>query len=317
MRSISSLKKSLSVKETPETDQDSTAIGPDKARIIEEIRKTIYEVRDLPTLPTIAHEVCRLIGDPNSSMVDLVEVIEEDVPLSGRVLRIANSAYYGVPRKIDNLKMALVILGMNEINNLVTTISVLNLFPQQSGKTTFDLNAFWRHSAACAELSVGLFEGLGLPCPSSTYIAGLLHDVGKLVLNQYFPEYLLTCINYAEEHHITLAEAELKLIGVDHGHIGSWLSKRWNVPDEITKAIAQHHVRPSDTHPYDLPAVIDQADRLFYVMEGRSTEEAVELLGKDSAWEAWHANRGRSTPELIKLLYERIERSLKLVKIID
>ena len=274
-------------------------------------------MRDLPTLPTVAYEVYRLIRDPDSNMGDLVEVIEEDVALSSRVLRIANSAYYGVPRKIDNLKMAMVILGMNEVNNMVTTVSVFSLFPEQPGETFFDLKSFWRHSAACAELTVGLFEGLKMICPSSAYIAGLLHDIGKLVLNQYFREYFVTCMNYAREHQITLAGAEVKLIGVDHGHVGSWLSKRWNIPEEINQAIAQHHVRPADSPPYDLPTVIDWADRLYYMMEGRNIDETVELLNDDHKWKEWHGSRGRPTVDLIKLLYERIDRSLKLIEIID
>ncbi len=278
---------------------------------------TLEEIRDLPTLPAVAQEAYRIIVDPNSNMSDLVRIIETDLALTSRILRISNSAYYGVPRKIDNLKMALVILGMKEINNLVITITVMRLFPTDSEYSTFDIPRFWKHSAICAELTVGLYEGLRMHPPSSAYIAGLLHDVGKLILAQYFFNHFLECLRMAVDEELSLAESEIKVLGIDHGHIGSWLTKRWNIPDEINEAIAKHHIRPADSPRFDLSVVIDWADRLFYLMEGRNPTEVAMLLEKDPDWNAWKGGAGFPTNKLISMLHERLNRSLTLINILS
>jgi len=292
-------------------------VKQDKTEIINQIRMTLEEVRDLPTLPSVAQEAHRIIDDPNSNMSDLVRIIETDLALTSRILRISNSAYYGVPRKIDNLKMALVILGMKEINNLVVTISVMRLFPTDSEYSTFDIPRFWKHSAICAELTVGLYEGLRMHPPSSAYITGLLHDIGKLILAQYFFDYFLECLRMAVDEELSLAESEIEILGIDHGHIGSWLTKRWNIPDEINEAIAKHHLRPADSPRFDLSAVVDWADRLFYLMEGRSPTEVAMLLEKDPDWNAWKGGAGFPTNRLVSMLYERLNRSLTLINILS
>ena len=292
-------------------------ISQDKTEIITRIRNKLDEIRDLPTLPAVAHEVHCIVTDTNSNMSDLVRVIEGDMALTARILRIANSAYYGVPRKVDNLKMALFILGMQEVNNLVVTITVMRLFPVDSDHTIFDMPRFWKHSAICAELTVGLYEGLRMHPPSSAYITGLLHDVGKLILAQYFFDYYTTSLKTAAEEAISLADSEIKILGVDHGHIGSWLTKRWNIPDEISDAIARHHVRPADTPRFDLSAIVDWADRLFYLTEGRNPNEVTSLLTNDPDWNRWKGAAGFPTNKLVDILFKRLNRCASLINILS
>lgn len=289
----------------------------DKASLIDLIRTTINDLRDLPTLPSMAIEVRKIASDPKSNMANLVEVIEEDMALTSRILRIANSAYYGVPRKIDNLKMALVILGMNEISNMVMTITILRLFSRDDQGRAFDIKSFWRHSAACAELTVGLYQGLAKSVPSSAYIAGLLHDIGKLIMDQHFHEYFMACLGRAEEEQVSMADAELHVIGVDHGHVGSWLTKRWNIPEDICQAVAQHHIRPADYSPHGLAAVIDRANRISHLFENQSVEETIEILTNDQEWNDWFVKGNVGTPQLITQLDERLQKSITMVDILD
>ncbi len=288
----------------------------DKAEVISKIQDVLERVRDLPTLPIVAHEVQRVIHDPKSSMSDLVNVIESDVALSARILRIANSAFYGVPRKVDNLKMALVIIGMDEVNNLVTTVSIMRLFPDGSMNGSFDVSKFWKHSAICAELSVGLYEGLRQPRPSSAYVAGLLHDIGKMLLAKYFNDYFIKCLRLAVKEGLSLAESEVEIIGVDHGHVGSWLTKRWNLPDEINEAIAQHHIRSADSPRFGLATVIDWSDRLYYLMEGHTIEQVIVILQNDPGWKSWKREVGYPTERLIHMLHYRIARSISMISIL-
>ena len=288
----------------------------DKELIITEIRQTIQELRDLATLPVVAQEAQRIIHDSNSKMSDLLEIVETDMALSARVLRIANSAYYGVSRKIDNLKMALVILGMNEINNLVMTVSIMGIFQNNDNDGSLDLSKFWKHSAVCAELTAGLFEGMRRTRPSSAYTAGLMHDMGKLVLAQNFNDYFKRCKQLAKNDKISLAEAELKTIGIDHGHVGAWLTKRWNLPDDINNAIAQHHFRPSDSPRFGLPTFIYWADKLYYLIQDNPPEKVAQMLDKNPEWADWKGEYGYPTDRLINSLVKRIEKSLRLLQII-
>jgi putative nucleotidyltransferase with HDIG domain len=293
----------------------ATGSFDEKARQIDLIRRTIQELRDLPTLPLIAVEVRRLASDPNKGVAQLVEVVEEDVALTSRILRIANSPYYGVPRKISNLKMAMVILGMREIINLVTTISVVRLFPDRGGHP-FDLQTFWKHSAATAELTSGLVEALRIPSSGSAYIAGLLHDIGKLVLSQFFRDQFVQSMNLSQEQKIPLPEAELRVIGVDHGHVGSWLIQRWNIPEEIGQAVAQHHIRPPTAPAHSLPVVIDWADRIEHLFENRTVEEVTAELAGNPHWLSWYGEQRTLLPDLVSRFKVRLDRSIMMMGIL-
>jgi len=290
--------------------------GAGKLKVISEIRTTILEVRDLPTLPTVAMEVMRTVSDRNSSMSQLVDVIEMDVSLTGKILRTANSAYYGVPRKIDNLKMALVVIGMDEIGNLVTTASILKMFPARAGEGTFDVTKFWYHCAAVAELTVGLYDALALTKPGATYVAGLLHDVGRLILFQYFNEYHQEVEAVIKRKGVPPHVAEMEVIGVDHGHIGAWLVERWNLPQEIITAVAQHHIRPPDVPSFSLPVMIDRANELFYVMENNDEVHLVDYIRNNDEWLKWMDARGGSIPSVAQQLYRRRERAQRLLEML-
>jgi len=289
--------------------------GLKKIAIITEIRTMIQEVKDLPTLPSIAFEVLKIAGKPNSSTNELARVMEVDVALTGKILRTANSAYYGVPRKIDSLRMALVVMGMDEISTLVTTASILKAFPTETGEDDWDPKYFWFHSAAVAELTVGLYDILKLPKPTGAYVAGILHDVGKLMLHQYFNQYWSATQTLVRQEGILEYRAEQQLLGVDHGHIGAWLIQRWNLPDDISNAVAQHHIRASDSPQYGLSAVIDFADRLFNKMYNRPSEDVVEDLRNDSDWRDWIGSRSTTTPTLVQELTERMEKASRLLDI--
>ncbi len=289
--------------------------GLKKIAIITEIRTKIQEVKDLPTLPSIAFEVLKVAGKPNSSTNDLARVMEVDVALTGKILRTANSAYYGVPRKIDSLRMALVVMGMDEISNLVTTASILKAFPDDSGSDDWDPKYFWFHSAAVAELTVGLYDVLNLPKSTGAYVAGILHDVGQLMLHQYFNKYRVACTDYSKKEDVPSFRAELELLGVDHGHIGAWLIQRWNLPEEISIAVAQHHIRPADAPQYGLATVIDFADRLFHKMYNRAPEKVIEELREDKEWREWVGSRASTTATLVQELNGRIERATRLLDI--
>jgi len=282
----------------------------DKVQIITDIRLKLKDVTDLPKLPTLAIETQKIINDSKSSMSDLVAVVEKDMALAGRILRISNSAFYGIPRKIDNLKTAMVVLGMSEIARLVSSVSVMGLFKDDY---EIDMKQFWLHGAVCGDFTVGLYRGLKLQCPNSAHISGLLHDIGKIILYKYLFEYYDQCKHFMDKNDVRMVDAEIELLGIDHGHIGSWLTRKWNVPDEISEAVAQHHIRSPETPKFSLPVVVDWADRLSYIVMTRSKESVVNILESDQEWNEWHGEKGHSTEGIVNILFELYDRSKLLI----
>lgn len=264
----------------------------------------LNNVETLPTLPGIALEVIRLTRDTNTSVPKLVSVIEKDLSLSGHLLRIANSPYYGVPKRIDNLSMAIIVLGADEIKDLVARITFVKIFSTCHSTETFDLTWFWKHCAAVAELTNALYYSLGIERPGGAYISGLLHDVGKLVLNQFFNEQFNTVAKMSEERKIPHHQAEMVLFGFDHGDIGSWLIDKWNLPGDIITAVKLHH-KDSDDTDMSIAAFVKRADMLSYALEKHPETEIPGIMENEESWKSWLKNYRKTTGEVIENMLEQ------------
>ena len=162
-------------------------------RIIED------ELQDLPPLPAVIVRVMQTINDPNTSAADLNRLISADQALASKVLRLVNSSYYGFPRKISTITNAVVILGFNTVRNLTTSLGVFNAFDAQGQKTALDRDEFWAHSLGVA-VAAGVIarrKGIGSKSVEEVFIGGLMHDIGKLFLDQYFPDQYAIAIKLA------------------------------------------------------------------------------------------------------------------------
>lgn len=208
---------------------------------IETVKATLREGGDLPTLPTIAVEVMGLVNSPESSMDQVGKVIHKDPSLASRVLKIANSALYGVSGQIDTIQRALVVMGMKEVGNIVTSISVFGTFPDKPGVETFDRIAYWEHSAGVSAVSRLICEKLRLPMAGQEFVAGLVHDIGKILLDHAFHDAYSEAYRVCVEEDVTMTEAESRVLGITHSEIGGWLGTVWQLPENITESIALHH----------------------------------------------------------------------------
>jgi len=254
---------------------------------LEQIKQQILSIGDLPTLPHIALEVSRLANLSNSGMSDLVRIIHNDPALTTKVLKIANSAFYGMPKRIESLNMALVVLGMREINHLVTSICIFKAFPAVQGRPTFDRERFWEHSAGCGEIAKVIAHKLSIRSYGAEFTAGLLHDIGKIVLDQYFHDDFLAALEISHDENIPMAVAEERVLGVSHTHIGAWLSQMWNLPPNLVDVIVFHH-EPTDSKEYNtLCALIHLSDAFCKQLGiGFSGDEVQVSLETDPAWSA-------------------------------
>lgn len=230
----------------------------------ESYRNALASAKDLPTLPTVVLRLHSLIRDPNSGADDIAEVINRDVALTSKTLRLVNSAFYGFSQRIDNVSHAIVIMGMNKVKSLVLTASVLDsLENPQSG---FDYVGFWEHAIGTGIAAEALGKCLKSNYSEDAFVAGLLHDLGKLIFCQYFPEDHGKVQNLVADQELTVVQAEHQLLGFDHSLIGSWLAEKWKFPEELCLAIRMHHEPAHARVHRDLVWLIHTADVFIHAL---------------------------------------------------
>lgn len=196
------------------------------------------QIQDLPTLPKVAERVITLVEDKETSTALLGKAISTDSALSSKILKAANSAYYGLPRKISTVSQASVVLGFKTIKNLVLAASVLSAFGRGMVTARFNRNDFWLHSLGCATICKVLSKETRIGVPEEAFFAGLLHDIGVIVLDQFLHEDFIKILNHMEGNRISIQSAAKELLGVDHNEIGTWLCDKWNFPDHLVESVA-------------------------------------------------------------------------------
>lgn len=230
---------------------------------LECVARILAQVEDIPTLPVTVAAVLRIIDDPDCSVRDLGEVITSDPSLAARVLRLANSAYYGFPRAIAAVPQAITLLGFATLRNVALSTAVFDLLRPTNGNT-LDLEALWRHSigvAAAAKLVARCARYTPL---EKAFTAGLLHDIGKLLIARYLSGSVGEIVGLIASEGITIGDAEQRVLGVAHPAFGAWLAARWAFPPSLVDAIAFHHhpERAEDNLP--LAGLLSVADTLTH-----------------------------------------------------
>lgn len=209
----------------------------------QQVEARLASLDGLPVLPAIASALSQVIADECSSAEDIARVLEHDPSITAQVLRTANSAFYGTAHgAITSMPQAVARLGFREIERLSTTFAMMRTFAGFGPE--MDHRQFWKHSvtAGITTRLVRIHSAHSRDISEDdAYISGLLHDIGALVLDQFFPEAVDAVSARLEAEGITRAEAELLELGLDHGEIGGMLLQRWNLPECVAQAVAWHH----------------------------------------------------------------------------
>ncbi|MGQ9629513.1 MAG: HDOD domain-containing protein [bacterium] len=192
----------------------------------------------LPTLAPLAARIIHLAERGETSARELVKLISLDQSLTMRILRVVNSALYGFSNKISSLQHAVMILGFESVKNIVLSTSAL-ISLRDGGALNY--RELWKHSIGCAVASKLLAERTGKLNCEEAFTAGLLHDVGKILLNKYVRGMFEEAVHLASRHKISLHEAERNLIGITHGEMGEWLAELWQLPNSLVETISLHH----------------------------------------------------------------------------
>jgi len=256
------------------------------------------ELQDLPPLPAVVIRVMQTINDPNTSAADLNRLISSDQSLTSKILRLVNSSYYGFPRRIATITHAVVILGFNTVRNLTTSLGVVNAFDTFGRKTALNREAFWAHSLATAISAscIAKRKSVSSKAAEEVFIGGLLHDIGKLFLDLYFPDQYAIALRLSQAANISIWDSEKTALGIGHALVGKRIADKWNLPLSLTAMIALHHQAAFAKEHFEVTAVVQAADHLARKMGIGSggdllvpplTAEVEQWLGFSPAvWEA-------------------------------
>ncbi|BDI30315.1 HD family phosphohydrolase [Capsulimonas corticalis] len=220
------------------------------------------ELQDLPPLPAVIVRVMQTINDPRTSAQDLNRLISADQAITSKILRLVNSSYYGFPRKVSTVTDAVVILGFNTVRDLTTSIGAFNAFRARRGSTALDREMFWAHSIAVGVAAgvIGRQKKLSSKAQEELFVGGLMHDIGKLFLDQFFPDQYAIVLKLALAANISIWESEKKALGVGHALVSKRIAEKWNLPPTLTAMIALHHQPTSAGEHVQIAAVIHAAD---------------------------------------------------------
>lgn len=199
----------------------------------------VRQLRDLPSLSAVVVELLSSMEQDDIDAHVLGAKIAMDQSLTAKTLRLANSSFYGMSSKVTSIHQAIAVLGVHSIRTLVTACAVTDSFPA-GASTDFNFKGFWRHSVGTAVCAKLLAPHLKLN-PEAAFTAGLLHDIGTLVLATRLPQQYAQMLAYRREHDCYIAEAEQAVFGTDHAAVGSALAAHWRFPEAMQHAVAEHH----------------------------------------------------------------------------
>lgn len=234
--------------DTPMPERDEL----DAAKVV---RETMTE---LGTMPTILSELVETINNPRSSSMDIARIVEKDTALAAKLLRIVNSPFYGFPSRIDTISRAVTIVGSKQLTTLAAGVAAISFFsgiPNQY----IDMRSFWSHSLRTGFAARLLAAHATTQNPERFFVAGLLHDIGRLVLLRLRPESYARVLEYCSAHRVPAEQVERKIFGFDHGVLAGHLLKEWKFPISLEDSVAHHHSPRSSTSTLD-PTMVHVAN---------------------------------------------------------
>lgn len=235
------------------------------------------QINNLPPFSPIITKVLSVIDNPASSASDIERIIKYDQVLSSRVLKMANSAYYGYGGKISTISQSIVILGLNTLRAILFTALAAKALNKKLLGYKMQEGDFWKHSVLTALAARTLSAKIKYPNPEEVFIGGLLHDLGKLVLDPFVANHYSAIINLVNTRKILFSEGEREVLGLNHAHVGRRIAEKWNFPALLTEVIAFHHQSSSAPNNKTAAAIISLSTKFATYLSSGIDEKITPL----------------------------------------
>lgn len=277
------------------------------------ITELVRDVGSLVTLPDVFIRINHLVEDPNSNIADIAKVVAQDPSFTVRLLRVANSSFYGLSSTVDTVPKAVAIIGTSQIRSLALATSVASSFDGLPN-TLVSMEHFWRHSLYCA-LAARILAKLSRKCdPDAAFTAGLLHDIGELVIFNRLPQQakdaLLLVLDSADE--LPVYQAEEQILGFDHAQVGGELARQWKLPPMLEECIEFHHNTSSATRFPQAVALVHIANILALMAELKTLDPSDVSPIDPKAWEIVGLNPGEVIETTVNEAQEEVVEAQKL-----
>ncbi|MBI5099621.1 MAG: HDOD domain-containing protein [Nitrospirae bacterium] len=205
------------------------------------LKQYVQKITQLPTIPVVAQEILKLVHDELTSVDKLDNIIENDPPITAKILSVANSAFFGYKTTTQTIHDAIIRIGFNNVKDVALGVSLMTVFEERAGRVrAFDYQRIFNHSVTVGAVAQLISKDLKMKFAEEIFMNGILHDLGYLVLNKYFPDTYMQVLSLFEKGE-NLLEAEKEVLEFTHAEIGAWLAEKWNLPEGVLETILYHH----------------------------------------------------------------------------
>ena len=232
------------------------------------IESYVEKVEQIPTLPIVSQQIFPLLGDEDVSVKKVAELIEKDQALAVKILKVANSAFYGTLGKVSSIDHALVILGIDEVRSILLAFSIYNFFPNENGDG-FDRTRFWKHSIICSQVAKYMARYFKMERDDTLFLSGLIHDMGKVVFDQYFHDEFIQILDFISSNHESFSKGEKEILGITHYQVAAKLLQQWKLPEKVIMHVFYHHAPWQDKN-YGSGSIVIYLANLFTKLAGYS-----------------------------------------------
>lgn len=275
------------------------------------LKKRLESLRELPTIPFVITEVLNALENRTLSASQLAGLIERDQTLTLRVLRVANSPFFGMARKISTVDLAIVVLGIESIKEIVLGL-IIQRFYSNITNDIIDIKSFWHYSVFCGACSRYLARKIGYRLAGEAFVAGLMHDIGILILAEYFGKEFGAIRRKLSDEEISITDAESIIVSSDHCEIGSWIAEKWNLPGQLVLAIRYHHTKYIEARKM-------LEDDILWAAEGAKKVSGIEMpltaivamaewFAGEMGFKAWSAEKVEPEFYLAKAILEDMKK---------
>jgi HD-like signal output (HDOD) protein len=236
----------------------------------------IQNIKNLQTLPTIYTSISEALKDPLVTPEKLAQIISKDQVSSVKILKVANSPFYGFRGRIDTISQAILYLGFDEIKNIIFALSVVNIFTKDREILNFKPTDLWAHSIAVGIATRLIGSAVGEKELENYFLAGIIHDIGKLLFIEFIPKDYVKVLKLVGEKNCSIKDAEIEILGMDHCKAGQILAEKWKLPNGLQDAILLHHTGIKANQSNKLLASVHIADILATALDlGKSGDQII------------------------------------------